>query len=163
MKIEINQVNMQDLPEILEIEKLGFSPAEAGSREAFRERIEKLSSTFLVAKVNQHVVGFVVAIASREEYVQDKMYEQVPSNLNQGGHLLILSIATDPKYRGQGIGSQLLAKLEETARAAKRETISLDSLAHNISFYEHNGFKKIRVSQSKHAGEVWYSLVKTIK
>lgn len=162
MEIKIERATMKDLPGILRIERLGFSPAEAGTEEAFRERIEKLASTFLVAKIDRQLAEFVVAVASAEEFVQDEMYEQTPTNLRRGGNLLVLSIATDPQYRGHGIGSQLLARLEADARKANRGTIALDSLEHNIPFYEHNGFQRVQTSQSQHAGETWYSLVKAL-
>lgn len=163
MNLKIEKTTIKDLPAILKIEQMGFSPAEAGSETSFRDRLQKLSSTFLVAKDGDRVVGFVVAVAAKEKFVLDEMYEETPTNLKTGGNLLILSIAIDPEYRGNGIGSKLLSSLENDARLAHRETISLDSLDHNIPFYEHNGFEKVKVSQSQHANETWYSLVKKLK
>lgn len=160
--ITVTKVTMADLPAVVAIEQAGFSPAEAGTPTAFRDRIAKLSDTFLVARDGAQVVGFIVGPATSDEFVTDKMYERTPSNLPSGGHQLVLSIAVAPEYRGQGVGSQLLAALEKVAQAGQRTTISLDSLAKNVPFYVANGFNQVGVSDSSHAEETWYHLVKKL-
>ena len=162
MKVKIEPVTIDDLPAILRIERLGFNAEEAGNEAEFRDRINKLPDTFLVAKIGSQVVGFVVGPAVKEKYVQDEMYVHTPTNLPKGGNQLIYSIATDPEYRGNGIGSKLLSALEKEARAHQRETISLDSLEKNVPFYEHNGFKRVQISQSSHANETWFNMVKKL-
>ena len=47
--MQITPVKVTDLPQIMTIERAGFSDAEAGSQAAYQERIQKLGSTFLVA------------------------------------------------------------------------------------------------------------------
>ncbi|MGM9892042.1 GNAT family N-acetyltransferase [Limosilactobacillus sp.] len=158
----ITRVTMADLPAVLAIERAGFSPAEAGSPAAFADRIKTLATTFLVARDGKRVVGFVVGPAVAAPFVKDEMYVHTPANLPQGGHQLVLSIAVDPAYRGQGVGSQLLTALEKKARAAHRQTISLTSLAKNVPFYTRNGFTRVGVADSSHAGEIWYNLVKKL-
>lgn len=160
--VRITGATPADLPAILAIERAGFSPAEAGTPAAFRDRITKLSDTFLVARDHGQVVGFIVGPATQDEFVTDEMYQRTPLNLPAGGHQLVLSIAVTPRYRRQGVGSQLLAALERNARVHHRLTISLDSLAENVPFYRANGFEKVGVSDSSHAGETWYHLVKKI-
>lgn len=162
--MQITDATAADLPAILRIERLGFSPEEAGSAAQYRDRLEKLTGTFLVAKVAGQVVGFVVGPATTAAYVADWMYEQTPRNLPTGGHQLIYSIAIaiDPAYRGAGLGSRLLAAISERARAAHRETLSLTSLERNVPFYQKNGFINRGVATSDHAGETWYNLVKPL-
>lgn len=162
MGVKIEHVTPADLDAVVRIEQLGFTPEEAGTPAAYRERIKKLADTFLVAKVDGKVVGFIVGPAVTEQYVTDDMYVHTPDNLPTGGNQLVLSIATDPEYRGHGIGSQLLTALAKEAKAAGRQSVSLDSLAKNVPFYEHNGYHKTRVSDSSHADETWYSLVKKL-
>lgn len=162
MKVSIEHVTAADLDAVVRIERLGFTPEEAGTPAAYRDRIKKLADTFLVAKVDGQVVGFVVGPAVDEQFVTDDMYVHTPTNLPTRGNQLVLSIATDPAYRGHGIGSQLLTALAKNAHAAHRHSISLDSLEKNVPFYEHNGYEKVRVSDSSHANETWYSLVKKL-
>lgn len=107
--ISITQAQPADLPAILAIERAGFSPAEAGSPAAFRDRLAKLPDTFLVAKTAARVVGFIVGPAVSEEFVTDRMYDQTPRNLPVGGHQLVLSLAVAPDYRGQGVGEQAIS------------------------------------------------------
>ncbi|MFC6176667.1 GNAT family N-acetyltransferase [Companilactobacillus huachuanensis] len=160
--MEITHVIMDDLPDILRIERLGFTPEEAGTEEQYRDRINKLADTFLVAKIDNKVAGFVVGPATKEPYVEDWMYEQTPTNLKTGGHQIIFTIAVDPKYRGRSIGSKLLDAVVENACQAKRESISLTSLDKNVPFYEKNGFENKGVAESEHADEIWYNLVKEL-
>lgn len=160
--IQVRQVAEQDLPQVAAIERAGFNEAEAAGIAQFRERFEKIPDTFLVATDQDQVVGFIVGPAVKEQFVTDEMYEHTPHNLPRGGHQMVLSIAVSPAYRGQGIGTLLLNELAQVAKAAGRATISLTSLAKNVPFYQHNGFAKVGVSNSEHAGEVWYDLVKKL-
>jgi ribosomal protein S18 acetylase RimI-like enzyme len=160
--IKISNVHQADLPAVVAIERAGFSPAEAGTPAAFQDRLNKLPDTFLVAKDGDRVVGFIVGPAVNTRVIDDQMYETAPTNLPTGGYQLVLSLATAPAYRGKGVGSKLLSALAQVARASKREAIVLDSLAKNVSFYEHNGFHQAGVSPSSHADETWLTMVKDL-
>lgn len=160
--MEITQVTLADLPAILRIERLGFTPEEAGTEAQYRDRIQKLAETFLVARMDQKVVGFIVGPAAKEKYVEDWMYERTPANLPNGGNQIIFTIAVDPEYRGHSIGSKLLVAIEENAREHSRESLSLTSLDRNVPFYLKNGFENVGVADSEHANETWYNLVKKI-
>ncbi|AKP03040.1 GNAT family N-acetyltransferase [Companilactobacillus pabuli] len=160
--MEITKVTLKDLPEIVRIENLGFTPEEAGTKEQYQDRIEKLQDTFLIARINEQVVGFVVGPAVKEKFVEDWMYENTPKNLPTGGNQIIFTIAVDPNFRGHSIGSKLLKAMENNARKAQRESISLTSLEKNLPFYLKNGFKNLGVADSEHAGETWYNLVKEL-
>lgn len=160
--MEITKATLKDLPEIVRIENLGFTPEEAGTKEQYQDRIEKLQDTFLVARIDEQVVGFVVGPAVKEKFVEDWMYENTPKNLPTGGNQIIFTIAVDPKFRGHSIGSKLLKAMEDNAKKAQRESISLTSLEKNLPFYLKNGFKNLGVADSEHAGETWYNLVKVV-
>ena len=160
--MEITKVTLKDLPEIVRIENLGFTPEEAGTKEQYQDRIEKLQDTFLVARIDEQVAGFVVGPAVKEKFVEDWMYENTPKNLPTGGNQIIFTIAVDPKFRGHSIGSKLLKAMEDNAKKAQRESISLTSLEKNLPFYLKNGFKNLGVADSEHAGETWYNLVKVV-
>ena len=51
--MEITKVTLRDLPEIVRIENLGFTPEEAGTKAQYQDRIEKLQDTFLVARIDE--------------------------------------------------------------------------------------------------------------
>ncbi|WP_119318797.1 GNAT family N-acetyltransferase [Companilactobacillus formosensis] len=160
--MEITEATLKDLPEIVRIENLGFTSEEAGTKEQYQDRIKKLQDTFLVARIDGQVAGFVVGPAVKEKFVEDWMYENTPKNLPTGGNQIIFTIAVDPKFRVHSIGSKLLKAMEDNARKAQRESISLTSLEKNLPFYLKNGFKNLGIADSEHAGETWYNLVKEL-
>lgn len=163
LEMEITNVTMNDLQAILRIENLGFTSEEAGTKEQYQDRIKKLNDTFLVARMDNKVVGFLVGPATEEEYVEDWMYEHTPGNVLTGGNQIIFTIAVDPEYRGHSIGSKLLDAIEKNAKLAKRKSISLTSLERNVPFYLKNGFENKGIADSSHADEIWYNLVKAIQ
>jgi len=124
--MEITPVKMTDLAQIMTIERAGFSEDEAGSESAYRERIEKLRDTFLVARDGAVVLGFIVGPAVNERYIEDEMFETTPTNLSQGGHQLVFTLAVSPLARKQRIGSQLLAALATDAQKKGRTESIID-------------------------------------
>ncbi|CAM3218874.1 GNAT family N-acetyltransferase [Lactiplantibacillus plajomi] len=158
--MEITPVKLTDLPQIMAIEKAGFSSAEAGTEAAYRERIAKLGETFLVARDRAVVLGFIVGPATGARYIADEMFTTTPTNLERGGHQLVFTLAVSPLARHQRVGSQLLAALEADARAKGRLSMSLTCLERLVPFYERNGFVNQGVAESQHAGETWYNLEK---
>jgi len=161
--MKITPVKMTDLPQLMAIEKAGFSAAEAGSEAAYRERIERLPETFLVAREAAVVLGFIVGPAVSARFIEDEMFTKTPTNLDHGGHQLVFTLAGSPLARHQKIGSQLLTALEQVARKAQRKSVSLTCLERLIPFYESNGYQNQGVAVSSHAGETWYNLEKTLE
>lgn len=154
---------IEDLDDIMKIEHASFNVAEAGSESAYDDRISKLKDTFLLAQNDDDkIVGFIVGPAVKDRYITDKMFNKTPKNLMLGGHQLVFSIAIDPDFRGQGIGSELLKKFEENAQKSHRETISLTCLADRIPFYEKNGYIDKGISESKHGNETWHNMEKSL-
>lgn len=158
--MQITPVRADDLDQIMVIETAGFSSAEAGSRSAYQERMTKLATTFLVARDGATVLGFIVGPAVAQRYIQDEMYVVTPTNLEQGGHQLVFTVAVSPAAQGQHVGSRLLTALEERARQAGRTSMALTCLDRLVPFYERNGFINQGVAASSHAGETWYNLEK---
>ncbi|MFC6200986.1 GNAT family N-acetyltransferase [Lactiplantibacillus nangangensis] len=161
--MEITPVRPTDLPQLLAIEKAGFSVAEAGSEAAYRERIEKLATTFLVAREGDMILGFIVGPAVKARYIEDEMFAKTPTNLVRGGHQLVFTLAVSPLARHQKIGSQLLAALEQVARQAQRTSVALTCLARLVPFYEQNGYQNQGVADSSHAGETWFNMEKVLE
>lgn len=160
--MQIEHATQADLPAIIAIERAGFNPAEAGSPAAFKNRLQNIPETFLVAKDGNQVVGFIVGPVAATGEISDQLYEQVIPNPPRGNYLLVLSIAVAPAFRGQGVGSQLLTAFAKLARQYHCQAISLDSLANNVPFYEKNGFQQVGVSSSEHANETWFNLQKSV-
>ena len=148
--IKITAVDPQDLPAILRIERLGFNEAEAGTAAQYQARINQLADTFLAARDADQLVGFIVGpvVNARFKY--------------PGGNQMIQTIAVDPDYRGQGIGSSLLQAIEKQAIQNQRHHIALTCLLDRVPFYEKNGYVNQGIAASAHAGEVWYNMTKLL-
>lgn len=161
--MRFEKVTQQDLDAIMAIEHAGFNEAEAGSRQAYQERIEHLQSNFIVAKDEKNnVLGFVCGPAVNERFVTDEMYEDTSNNLATGGHQMILTIAVSPDFQGQRVGSRLLAQFERDALKLNRTSIALTCLENRIPFYEKNGFLNRGQSDSTHGNEIWYNMEKIL-
>lgn len=169
--IKITAVDPQDLPAILRIERLGFNEAESGTAAQYQARINQLADTFLAARDADQLVGFIVGpvVDARfkyiEDWMEDWMYEANVQNQNRaqpGGNQTIQTIAVDPDYRGQGIGSSLLQAIEKQAIKNQRHHIALTCLLDRVPFYEKNGYVNQGIAASAHAGEVWYNMTKLL-
>lgn len=65
---------------------------------------------------------------------------------------IVDSLAVSPAARGSGIGTRLMDRAEDKARAMGKNTMSLDAIGENagaIRLYERMGFKTTRVRRSR--------------
>ncbi|MDV3103000.1 ribosomal protein S18-alanine N-acetyltransferase [Thermococcus waiotapuensis] len=125
--VVIRPVKLFDIPEIMRIERESFS--EAYPRGLFLVFLENNPDTFLVAEYNGKVIGYVMA------YLRPDLE----------GH--IMSIAVDPAYRGNGIGSALLTEAIERLIQKGARYIGLEVRVSNeraIGLYERFGFRKVK-------------------
>ncbi|MEM2633527.1 MAG: ribosomal protein S18-alanine N-acetyltransferase, partial [Nitrososphaerota archaeon] len=89
----------------------------------------KYSDGFLIAKINDHIVGYIIGI--------------IEKNIGT-----IVSIAVKKDYRKKGIGKKLLDSIIEYFKSRNVSLVNLQVRIDNyeaISFYEKNGFKKVKV------------------
>lgn len=161
MQINFRQPTEKDLARIMTIEKSGFSPAEAASEKAMLERIQKIPDSFLLAiDENQQILGYAVGPVISERYLSDELFEKTVPNPKTGGFQTILSLVVAPEYYHLGIASRLLSQFSQDARKKQRSGITLTCLANLIPFYQKNHYQVEGISESTHANEVWYNLVR---
>ncbi|MCD2256350.1 GNAT family N-acetyltransferase [Agrilactobacillus fermenti] len=149
-----------DLPQIMTIEQSGFTPAEAATAIAMKQRLLTIPDTFVVA-VNEkdQPLGYVVGPVIAARYLTDTLFSAIQPNPKIGGYIGVLSLAVAPDYQRQGIGSQLLTALAKLGQQQQRRGVTLTCLQRLIPFYEQNGYRNEGISMSQHAGETWYNLV----
>ena len=152
MKLNFSAARMSDLDAIMRIEHAGFTPQEAASRISMAARITNYPDTFIVARVANTIVGYVVGLFTDSQ-----------PNQPAAPYLAILSLAVAPNMQHHGIGRQLLAKLTQVAQLQKRTALTLTCLSRLIPFYEHVGFHNDGLAASTHAGEVWFNMSKPVK
>lgn len=163
MYITYHTPEEQDLSELMVIERLGFTPEEAATESAMKERIQVIADSFIIAKNEREKInGYVVGPVIPTRYLTDDLFERTNPNPKVGGFQSILSLVVHPDYRGKGIARKLLKELEAVCVKKKREGVTLTCLEELVPFYEENGYCNEGKSNSTHAGEVWFNLVKEL-
>ena len=157
--IRIRQADLSDWEEILAIEQLNSPAAEAVGAEVIKERIERISDTFLLAELHGQLVGYIVGPAVPARYLKDDLFSKVSANPPEGGFIAVQSLSVHPDFQRQGVGTLLLAALKEIAVQQNREGISLTCHDELIPYYEMNGFVHEGISDSTHGGTIWSNMV----
>lgn len=143
--ITIRQATLSDLEEMLAIEEANPSLEEALSRQSLEESIRKSAGTFLVARDENQLVGYVLGALVSRSYTQTS------------GNLEIKRVAIHPDHRGQGLGTLLLAALKQVTVELDYQGILLQSPDELLSYFEMNGFVEEEVTGSHYgSGSEWY-------
>ena len=150
--------------------QLGFRNDEDFIR-TFAETVD--NSSCLTAFVNGRVAGILTIQSSETEFFDVDLVKLFSSfnpiratkillNLSllssgfgtyefpKSQQLMIDTLAVDRAYRGQGIGTLLLARAEAKARTTGKRVLTLDVISDNegaIRLYERAGFKKFRTER----------------
>lgn len=155
----IRPVRQEDWEAICQIEAEAFSAKEAATPEDLAARIRDLSSTFLVAVIEEQVAGFIVAAQAHQRHLTDNLFHETPRLAEAGGFLLVTSLAVGKLFRGKGVGTALITAFKTLANSQKLLGISLTCHETLIAYYEANGFQNEGLSTSKHGGSQWFNLV----
>ncbi len=157
--IRIRRADLSDWEAILAIEQLNFPAAEAASAEVLKERIERISDTFLLAELHGQLAGYIVGSAVLARYLKDDLFSKVCANPPAGGFIAVHSLSVHLDFQRQGVGTLLLAALKETAVQQNRQGISLTCHDELIPYFEMNGFVHEGISDSTHGGTIWSNMV----
>ena len=145
--ITIRQVTLSDLKEILAIEEANFSSEEAFSRQSLEECIRKSAGTFLVARDENQLVGYVLGALVSRSYTQTSL------------NLEIKRVAIHPEHRGQGLGTLLLATLKQVAVEEGVKCLRLTCPDDFLSYFEMNGFVEEEVPEALYASSSEWNLI----
>lgn len=87
---------------------------------------------FLLATVGEEVVGFAsLSVGVPERYAADVDGE-------------VSGVYVHPTHAGRGVGSRLLAAIEERAREAGIARLGLTASANAVGFYDSRGYERVR-------------------
>lgn len=142
--ITIRQVTLSDLDEILAIEEANFSSEEAVSRQSLEECIRKSAGTFLVARDENQLVGYVLGAELAGTHTQTSM------------SLEIRHLAIHPDHCGQGLGTLLIAALKQVTVELDYQGIFLQSPDELLSYFEMNGFVEEVIESHYGSGSEWH-------
>ena len=139
--ITIRQATLSDLEEMLVIEEANPSLEEALSRQSLEKSIRKSAGTFLVARDENQLVGYVLG---ESQSLHPTWIE-------------IRSLAIHPDHRGQGLGTLLLANLKQVTVELDYQGILLQSPDELLSYFEMNDFVEEEMTESHYgSGSEWY-------
>lgn len=155
----IRHARKEDWADVVRIEQDNFSPEEAATPEAILERLETICDTFLIAEIDGKVAGYIEGPVIDKRYLTDDLFHKVTPNASEGDFIAVTSLSVSKEFKGQGVGTALIAALKDLAIAQKRQGISLTCHDYLIAYYEMNSFTDEGESESNHGGSSWYNLV----
>ena len=140
----ILDATLADIPEIVRFEMPIFQHHEEQYPYDFQISMDERQVTEKYEKIVRSPdsgAAMYVADASAVGYVSWTVYDQVKDR-----QAVVLSIAVEPGYRGQGLGRALLAYARERAEASGAESLRAHVWAHNVpsrAFFEAQGFTPV--------------------
>lgn len=157
--MQIRFAKRTDLPAIVSLEQENFEPNELIVDQVLAYYVENLSQTCLVMESDQQeLVGYLLARPTTENRVTDDIFYQLEETEEEVNYLAIASLSIVPSFKGQGVGTLLLATLKELAISRGYCGISLTCKDYLITYYEMNDFKDCGVSESQFGNQQWYDM-----
>lgn len=142
--ITIRQATLSDLDEMLAIEEANFSSEEALSRQSLEKSIRKTADTFLVARDENQLVGYILGAELSGTHTQTSV------------SLEIKRLAIHSDHRRQGLGTLLLASLKQMAVEGGVKCLRLTCPDDLLSYFEMNGFVEEGVPENHYgSGSGW--------
>ena len=123
----VRKLRLRDLDRILEIECASFG-ADAYDRNLFADHLRARGGLFLAVERGRRVCGYLMASA-------------------RGERAELVSIAVDPRARGQGAASALIESALRRLKRRRAARLSLMVKASNLpaeAFYMKYGFRRVR-------------------
>lgn len=124
MEVNLNIMSKKDINDVLEVSSLSLK--ETWSKESYKKELENPMAKYLVAEVDNKVIGFAGLWKICDE-----------------GH--ITNIAVHPNYRGNGIGSKLVESLINNSNSWYINSLTLEVRSSNIvaqNLYKKYGFEQ---------------------
>ena len=141
--ITIGRATLSDLKEIVAIEESCLSSEEIVSYEFLEESIRKIADTFLVARDENQLIGYVLGESQSLHHTW----------------IEIRSLAIHPDHRGQGLGTLLLANLKQVAVEGGYEYLRLTCPDDLLSYFEMNDFATGELLEAPYARFSGWNLI----
>ena len=157
-EVLIRKVLPKDLDECFRVETSGFPPEEAANRETIKLRMDTFPQGFLVAEMDQRVVGILNSASTNKEDIGDEALKQLVGHEPGGRNMVVFALAVLPEFRKQGIARQLMLRFIDESRHNKKEKILLLCKQPLVEYYERLGFTHAGLSKSTHGGAEWHEM-----
>lgn len=148
-KVKIRQARIEDIPQILEVEKAAWGEERAATFKMLKSRIKIFSEGTLVALVNKKIVGFVSTQLVNYNFEKNAStwYKATDNGFitkthnRKGNTLYGVNLSVHPQYQKRGIGKQLLINV---AKLAVRYNLKQGVLGGRVPSY-HKFANKIKI------------------
>lgn len=152
--ITIREVQPSDLESIWLIGESNSDSQDEISIEVIKERIRKHAGTFLLASLNEEIIGYIIG-DELTKFIQSDSRKQLEAAIpDTSDFITILDLAVHPDYQGQGFGTLLLAALKEVTRQQNRPGIYLLCEDELLFYFEMNGFVEQGIVDGERSSEV---------
>ena len=156
--MEIRKATIDDLALVSAVEAECFPPAEAATKDSFKERLIYYGNHFWLLFEKGKLISFADGMVTNLTDLTDEMYEKADMHDEHGAWQMIFGVSTLPAYRRNGYAEKLIRYVINDARAQDRTGIVLTCKEPLIHYYEKFGFQKEGISESVHGGATWYQM-----
>lgn len=144
MNITFGTATEVDISELIRLRLLYIKEDFGAISERERECMKKQLYDYFSRKLGTELIAFVARDGERIVSTAYLLIIEMPANPNMLSGLCgeVLSVFTEPSYRGKGLCTQLMKNLIECAKKRGLFRIDLSATAEGFPIYEKFGFKE---------------------
>ena len=152
--ITIREVQPSDLESIWLIGESNSDSQDEISIEMIKERIRNHAGTFLLASLNEEIIGYIIG-DELTKFTQSDSRKQLEAAIpDTNDFITILDLAVHPDYQGQGFGTLLLGAMKEYTFQKNSQGLYLLSRDELLAYFEMNGFVEQGIVDGERSSEV---------
>ncbi|MBF1712793.1 MAG: GNAT family N-acetyltransferase [Streptococcus intermedius] len=157
-QVTLREAVSEDLEAIITIEQENFA-TEAAVLQTIRTWIEQISNICLIAELNNKIAGYIVGSAVFSHHLANEMTDNSAEKQEKSNFIMIQQLSIHPDFKGQGLGTLLLAACKEIAVTQNRKGLQLVCSDDLISYYEMNAFVNEGISEKVYDNTILYELI----
>lgn len=159
-RFEFRNIKPEETDQAIAIEQICFPPNEACSLKNMRERVAAAPELFLVAvdKETKKIAGFLNGLSTKEYSFRDEFFTNAGLHDQSGRNIMLLGLDVLPKYRRQGLATELMYRYLCREREKNRCLLILTCLQSKVKMYEKMGFTDCGEAESDWGGEKWHEM-----
>ena len=159
-RFEFRNIRSDEALQTAEIERICFPPNEACSEKMMVERVNRAPEYFLVAvdRATGRIAGFLNGLATDESTFRDEFFTDAGLHDPQGKTVMLLGLDVLPKYRRQGLASELMRRYLAIQKERGKKKVLLTCLDAKVEMYKKMGFQDDGMADSSWGGEAWHEM-----
>lgn len=152
--ITIREARLLDLEQVWLIGESNSDSQNKINKEMIKERIRNHVGTFLLASLNEEIIGYIIG-DELTKFTQSDFEEAIPDTSD---FITILDLVIHPDYQGQGFGILLLGSMKEYAFQKNRPGLYLLSRDELLAYFEMNGFLDRGLADMPTSSETYFHM-----